>query len=143
GFGVTLQINFKRLFLGGQEGISRNELKRLMLCGFLGIMSLTVSVFYAIFDLVNHVHHSLYAYVVLAAGSLLSIFLLRYGRFRVAKVLFMVTVHLVVFWAAITDPFETGVYLFFIPAGIGAFAMLSSEETTVSVLLAIFTTALF
>lgn len=106
-------------------------------------MSLTVSVFYAIFDLVNHVHHSLYAYVVLAAGSLLSIFLLRYGRFRVAKVLLMVTANLVVFWAAITDPFETGVYLFFIPAGIGAFAMLSSEETTVSVLLAIFTTALF
>src|SRR5690606_24028258 len=34
-------------------------------------------------------------------------------------------------------------YLFFIPAGIGAFAMLGSDETTISILLAIFTTALF
>lgn len=136
-------INFRRLFLGSQEDISRNELKRLMLSGFLAVMSLSVSVFYAIFDLINHVHHSLIAYVGLAVGSLLSIFFLRHGRFRAAKVLLMVTSNLVVFWAAITDPFETGVYLFFIPAGIGAFAMLGSDETTTSILLAIFTTALF
>ncbi len=114
-----------------------------MLSGFLAVMSLTVSVFYAIFDIVNHVNHSLIAYVGLAAGSLLSLYLLRNGKFRLAKVILMVTSNLIVFWAAVTDPFETGVYLFFIPAGIGAFAMLGSDETTVAILLAIFTTALF
>ncbi len=138
-----MRINFRRLFLRRQRNISRNELKRLMLSGFLAAMSLTVSVFYAIFDLVNDVYYSQVSYIGLALMSLLSILLLRRGRFRLAKILLIVSTNLVVFWAAVTDPFETGVYLFFIPAGIGAFAMLGPDETTISVLLAILTTALF
>jgi signal transduction histidine kinase len=48
-----------------------------------------------------------------------------------------------VFWAASNDPFETGAFLFFIPAGIGSFAILAVEHYRIGFALAAFTTVLF
>lgn len=114
-----------------------------MLSGFLALMSLIVAFIYSVFDLINGVFYSQPAYIILAAASMLAITLMRSGRFTLARVILLGIANLVVFWAAITDPFETGVFLFFIPAGIGSFAMLGNEERKASIALASFTTLLF
>lgn len=114
-----------------------------MLSGFLALMSLIVAFIYSVFDLINGVFYSQPAYIILAAASMLAITLMRSGRFTLARVILLAIANLVVFWAAITDPFETGVFLFFIPAGIGSFAMLGNEERKASIALASFTTLLF
>lgn len=114
-----------------------------MLSGFLALMSFIVAIIYSVFDLVNGVYYSQPAYATLAAVSLSAIALMRAGKFKVSKVILIIVANLVVFWAAVTDPFETGVFLFFIPAGIGSFAMLGNEDRKTSILLASFTTMLF
>jgi signal transduction histidine kinase len=51
--------------------------------------------------------------------------------------------NLVVFLAALNDPFETGVFLFFIPGGIGSFAMLGFEDFKTGIGLAALATIFF
>jgi Signal transduction histidine kinase len=140
---VRKRSGLRSFFIKNQKGISRAELKRLMLSGFLALMSLIVAFIYSVFDLINGVFYSQPAYIILAAASMLAITLMRSGRFTLARVILLAIANLVVFWAAITDPFETGVFLFFIPAGIGSFAMLGNEERKASIALASFTTLLF
>jgi signal transduction histidine kinase len=106
-------------------------------------MSLVVALIYSVIDLINGVYYSQPAYALLAAVSLLAIFLMRTGKYKPAKLILILATNLVVFWSAITDPFETGVFLFFIPAGIGSFAMLGNEERRISIAFASFTTLLF
>lgn len=134
---------FRNFFIRNLKGVSRAETKRMMLSGFLAIMSLAVALIYAIFDFVNNIYYSQPAYAVLAAAAVFAVLLMRKGRYKTARIILIITTNLVVFWAAITDPFETGVFLFFIPAGIGSFAMLSTEDRKISIALASFTTLLF
>jgi signal transduction histidine kinase len=114
-----------------------------MLTGFLSTMSLTVAVIYSVFDLFNGVIYSQPAYFFLVVASILTILFLRSGRFTLAKIILIIITNLVVFWSAIIDPFETGVFLFFIPTGIGPFAILGSEQVKTSIAFVIFTTLLF
>ena len=60
-----------------------------------------------------------------------------------AKISLLVGINLVVFWSALNDPFETGVFLFFIPAGIGAFAILAFRDHRAGLAMIALTTALF
>jgi signal transduction histidine kinase len=122
---------------------SRSQFKQLMLTGYLSIIAMIVSIIYAILDITNHVYYSLGGYVVLFCMPLLSLVMIRKNYYRSAKVLLMVSANLVVFWAAINDPRETGAYLFFIASGIGSFAIVTFEDQKTSISLACFTTILF
>lgn len=55
----------------------------------------------------------------------------------------MASANLVVFWICLIDPFETGAFLFFIPAGIGAFAVLGFSESKTGLMMAVFSALLF
>jgi len=114
-----------------------------MLTGYLSIISMIAVSIYTVLDILNRVYYSLPAYFVLFSMSIISISLMRKGYYRAAKVLFMTSANLVVFWAAINDPFETGAFLFFITTGIGSFAIISFEDQKTSIALACFTTFLF
>jgi signal transduction histidine kinase len=74
---------------------------------------------------------------------MLSLGLIRHGKYKAAKIALMLATNLVVFWAAINDPFETGTFLFFIPVGIGSFAMLAFDDHATGFALATFTSILF
>lgn len=140
---VRKRSGFRNFLIKNQKGVSRGEAKRLMLSGFFAFMAFVVAIIYSIFDLINGVYYSQPAYVILAVVSILGIVLMRAGKLKAAKIILVIVANLVVFWAAITDPFETGVFLFFIPAGISSFAMLGNEDRKTSILLASFTTLLF
>jgi signal transduction histidine kinase len=114
-----------------------------MLTGYLSIISMIVVGIYAVLDLFNDVYYALPAYIVLFSMATMSLWLIRKEYYKAAKVILMMSSNIVVFWAALTDPFETGAFLFFIPAGIGSFAMLSFEDQKTGFALATFTTILF
>lgn len=104
---------------------------------------MTVAVIYTIFDLANDVYYALPAYAVLFLFPVLSLFLIRVGKYKSAKVSLIISMSLAVFWSALTDPFETGVFLFFIPAGIGAFTILAFEDYKTGFGMTILTTIFF
>jgi signal transduction histidine kinase len=140
---LTNPINLKDLLLGQAVIASRSEFKRLMLTSYLAIMAMAIAIIYCLLDLVNSVYYALPAYLVLFFIPLISLWLIRTGKYKAAKVILMLSSNLVVFWAAINDPFETGAFLFFIPAGIGSFALLAFEDHKTGLLLALFTSVLF
>ena len=114
-----------------------------MLTGYLAVICLLVAVVYTILDLGNNVYYALPAYVVLFAIPICSLLLIRAKKYMAAKISLLVAINLVVFWSALNDPFETGVFLFFIPAGIGAFAILAFKDHKAGLAMIALTTALF
>ena len=114
-----------------------------MLTSYLAVTCLVVAVLYTILDLVNNVYYALPAYLVLFLIPVLSLYLLRVKKYKAAKLTLLVAVNLVVFWSALNDPFETGVFLFFIPAGIGSFTILAFEDRKTGLVMIMLTTLLF
>ena len=84
-----------------------------MLTSYLAVTCLVVAVLYTILDLVNNVYYALPAYLVLFLIPVLSLYLLRVKKYKAAKLTLLVAVNLVVFWSALNDPFETGVFFIF------------------------------
>ncbi|WP_133259643.1 sensor histidine kinase [Pseudochryseolinea flava] len=137
------RANLKAFIRIKKDSPSRAEYKRLMLTAYLSVTCMAVALAYATLDLLNQVYYAIPAYVVLLCTPMLSLWLLRQQKYKLAKVALMVASNLVVFWVAITDPFETGAFMFFIPVGIGSFAMLAFEDHLTGFVLAAFTSALF
>src|SRR5687768_12567877 len=114
-----------------------------MLTGYLSIICMAVAVIYTVIDLANDVHYALPAYIILFFIPVLSLFLIRVAKYKGAKVTLLTAINFVVFWSAINDPFETGVFLFFIPAGIGAFSIIAFEDLKTGLAMTALTTVLF
>lgn len=135
--------DLKRYFVREDPTVSRSEQKRLILTFNLALICTAVSVIYTGLDLASDVYHSLPVYLFLFAMPIASLFQLRRRRYNQAKITLMISTNLVIFWTAIIDPFETGVFLFFIPTGIGAFAMLGFSQNKTGFLLTLLTAVLF
>ena len=114
-----------------------------MLTGYLAVVCILVAVAYTIIDLSNNVYYALPAYLVLFAIPICSLLLIRAKKYMAAKISLLVAINLVVFWSALNDPFETGVFMFFIPAGIGGFAILAFKDHKAGLAMIAFTTGLF
>ena len=136
-------FKFSDLFLGKEIDASRSEAKRLMLTGYLAVICMMVAVIYTVFDLASEVYYALPTYAFLFFMPGLSLLLLRVKKYLIAKICLIVAINMVVFWSALIDPLETGIFLFFIPAGIGSFAILAFEDNKTGLLLIGFTTTLF
>jgi signal transduction histidine kinase len=137
------QFKIRDLIIGEEIIPSRSEFKRLMLTGYLSMICMAVAIIYPILDAVNGVYYSLPAYVILFFLPAVSILLIRKRRYKMAKILLMVSGNMVVFFAAVNDPFETGVFLFFIPTGIGLFAILEFKERNLGLALTALSLLLF
>jgi signal transduction histidine kinase len=114
-----------------------------MLTAYMSVTCVIVAIFYTLVDYLNNVFYAFPAYVTLFFVPLTTLILLRMKHYKSAKVILIIASNLVVFWSAINDPFETGVFLFFIPAGVGSFAILAVEDYKTGFALATFTTFLF
>lgn len=135
--------DLKKYFVRDDPTVSRTEQKRLILTFNLALVCAAVSIIYSALDIVSNVLHSLPVYLFLLIMPIVSLFLLRGGQYNAAKITLMISANLVIFWTAIIDPFETGVFLFFIPTGIGAFAMLGFTHNKTGFLLTLLTAVLF
>lgn len=135
--------DLKNYFVREDPTVSRAEQKRLILTFNLALICAVVSIIYTALDLVSDVFHSLPVYLFLFVMPVVSLFLLRQRKYNQAKITLMISANLVIFWTAIIDPFETGVFLFFIPTGIGAFAMLGFSQNKTGFLLTLLTAFLF
>jgi len=114
-----------------------------MLTGYLSLIAVIVSVLYAVVDSFYGVFHAFPGYVILAIVPLICLYFIRQQKYKHAKVLLMVAGNLVVFWSALLDLFDTGVFMLFVPAGIGSFALFAFRDFRWGLSLAVLTTLLF
>jgi hypothetical protein len=114
-----------------------------MLTGYMALISIAVALIYAVLDVSNGVYYALPAYSVILFMPLVSLWLIRKKKYNASKVVLLLSANLVVFWTALNDPFETGVFLFFIPASISSFVLLSFNQYKLGILFTGVTTILF
>jgi signal transduction histidine kinase len=123
--------------------LSRPDYKRVRITAYLSVVCIIIAVMYGITDLSNKVYYSAPAYGILLVNSITVFLLLRRSLYVPAKVLLMITVNLVVFYASVTDPLETGAFLLYVPAGVTSFAVLGFKDQIKSYYLILFTSTLF
>jgi signal transduction histidine kinase len=140
---VPTPLTLRDLIIGKQDIASRSEYKRLMLTGYLSIICMIVSIIYTLLDLSHDVYYALPAYGILLLMPLISLLMIRRQHYKASKICLMISVNMVVFWAALNDPFETGAFLFFIPTALGSFAILAFDDHKTGIVLATLTTILF
>jgi signal transduction histidine kinase len=140
---VKILNDLKTYFIGDIPSGPRSEQKRIILTFNLSIICIAVSLIYAVFDIASNIYYSIPAYVILFTIPAAALFMIRASHYKTAKVMLMVSTNLVVFWTAINDPFETGAFLFFIPTGIGSFAILGFTESKTGIFLTLLTAILF
>lgn len=116
------------------------EMKRLRLTVYLCLTSMTVSVVYTVLDLISGVSYALPYYLVIFIAPILSLLLVRRRHFLLGKILVLLGGSVAIFAAAISDPFETGVFLLFVPLSIVPFAVIGFENkwTSIGVVLVTF-----
>lgn len=119
------------------------EMKRLRLTVYLCLTSMTVSVVYTVLDLISGVSYALPYYLVIFIAPILSLLLVRRRHFLLGKILVLLGGSVAIFAAAISDPFETGVFLLFVPLSIVPFAVIGFENKWTSIGVVLITFFLF
>jgi signal transduction histidine kinase len=135
------QIN--RLF-GLQLRIERGtEIKRVILMAYMCLLALLVAVVYSVVDLINGVYYGLIGYSLVAANSFWVIRLIKRGQILFAKIVLVVTFNSVVYYAYMSDPPGTGVYMLFIPVGMVSVILFDFSQKIVTWSVIVFTGSLF
>lgn len=123
--------------------MSDTEMKRLRLTVYLCLTSMAVSVVYTVLDLISGVFYALPYYSIIFIAPIISLSLLRRSYFLLGKILVLLGGSTAIFAAAISDPFETGVFLLFVPLSIVPFALIGFENKWTSIGIVLITFLLF
>lgn len=119
-----------RKFILGKSNfiLSYSEYKRVLLTGHLCIIMFFLCLGYFLLDLSNSIYHGL-AYQL--AGAVLAAWcfvLNRVGYYTLAKILFGLSVNVLVFLFCQVEPEATGLHMYYIPAALGVLATFGYEE---------------
>jgi signal transduction histidine kinase len=119
------------------------EKKRFRLTVFLCFVSASIAVIYSTVDLINKVYYALPFYSILLITPLASLWLLKSGRIIVSKMLLLTAALATTFMSAISDPFEAGVFILFVPFSIASFALVGFSHKIVNILFSLLVGAAF
>jgi signal transduction histidine kinase len=132
-----------RILTNLPPSISESEVKRLRLTVYLCITSMAVSLIYTTLDLANGIYFALPFYSVIFIAPIISLWLIKIGKFLIGKILVLMGASVAIFFASISDPFETGVILIFVPLSIVPFAIIGFRNIWASIGIVLSTFFLF
>lgn len=139
-----LAKKFRDLIIGKDTFIvSWVEYKNAILRGHLIAVSIFVAIAYLITDRVNQIYGNEMYYIVLLVTSIVTLIINRYGYYRLANVLFMSMINALVFLFASNDINRSGIYMFFLIAGITGFALFGHKDRPLAILFASISVLLF
>ena len=120
-----------------------SEVKRLRLTVYLCLTSIAVSLIYTTLDVANGVYYALPFYSSIFIAPIISLLLIRRGRFLSGKIIVLLGASIAIFFASVSDPFETGVVMIFVPLSIVPFAMIGFRNLWASIGIVLSTFFLF
>lgn len=120
-----LLMKFRDLVLGSNIFIpSRVDYRHAILRSQLAIITLVVAVGYVFIDWYHGVGGNEPYYLAVAMLGLITVVLNRFQKFRLATVLFLLSINFFIFYFSVFDPFGSGVYMLFAVCSLMAFALL-------------------
>jgi signal transduction histidine kinase len=121
---------FIRTLIVGEDHFifTHAQYKRVLLTGQLCFITVAICATYMVFDLVNGQSYAWPFQVACSLAAGVSFLLNRNRHFISAKVLLGITVNMTIFIFAASEPFEMGLYMYFITISLGALATFGYEE---------------
>jgi len=127
-------MTLRQIILRKELAISSDvDLRRAMLVGYLSLLSISISFFYLVYNIIFAIEDSYLSYIVLMSGSTLSIWLNRNGSHFVAKLVFLFTTNFVVFLFSAKANFETDTHFYYIIISISAFVLFGYARRWVAI----------
>jgi len=130
------------IFLGDTSPESPTR-KRVMLTGYLAIISFLVSTYYIIFDWVQGKPGYLYIYLVLIASSVISIILLRKKHYSLGKMLLLLAALAVIAIFSSAEPSDTGIDFYYVIICMGSLTLFDYEKIKLGIVLCLITVSTF
>lgn len=137
-------MTYRNFMLGkGFHIPSRAEYKNALLRSNFAIITIVVCLIYIIIDQYYRVYGSEPYYALVIVLALITLLLNRLHKFKVATLLFLSLINLFVFYFSAIDPFESGVFLYFIVCCLMAFALLGYHQVKISAIFILLSIILF
>lgn len=130
---MSFRSALKKVLLGNVHIQSRLEYKSAWLRGYMALICISVAIAYTVIDKINGVRTNFPFYWIVVLMGGLVIWLNRTRRYQLSSVIFLVTINFIIFLFASSDPYRTGIYIFFIASSLSAFALFGYRQIKLAV----------
>jgi len=118
-------MSFRDIVLGSNVFIpSRVDYRNAILRSQLAIITFVVAIGYVFIDLYHGVQGNEPYYIGVATLAITTVVLNRFQKYRLATVLFLLSINFFIFYFSAIDPFGSGVFMLFAVSSLMAFALL-------------------
>lgn len=137
-------MRFRDIVLGSNVFIpSRVDYKNAILRSQLAIITVVVAIGYVFIDWYHGVHGNQPYYLAVAMMAAITFVLNRFQKYRMATVLFLLSINFFIFYFSVYDPFGSGVFMLFAVCSLMAFALLGFRHLKLALLFILLSVSLF
>ena len=123
------RMSFRDIVLGSNVFIpSRVDYRNAILRSQLAIITLVVALGYLVIDWYHGVKGNEPYYLAVAMLAIITVILNRFQKYRLATVLFLLSINFFIFYFSVVDPFGSGVFMLFAVCSLMAFALLGVKH---------------
>lgn len=141
---LGLAMSFRDIVLGSNVFIpSRVDYRNAILRSQLAIITFVVAIGYVFIDVYHGVGGNEPYYLVVAMLALITVVLNRFQKYRLATVLFLLSINFFIFYFSAIDPFGSGVFMLFAVSSLMAFALLGFKHRNLAFLFIMLSVSLF
>lgn len=132
-FYLAFSMTFRDIVLGSHVFIpSRVDYKNAILRSQLAIITFLVAIFYVFIDMYHGIRGNEPYYLAVAMLAVVTVILNRFGQYRLATVIFLLSINFFIFYFSVIDPFGSGVFMLFAVCSLMAFALLGFRHRRVA-----------
>ena len=118
-------MSFRDIVLGSNVFIpSRVDYRNAILRSQLAIITFVVAICYVFIDIYHGIRGNEPYYLAVAMLAVVTAVLNRFQKYRLATVIFLLSINFFIFYFSIIDPFGSGVFMLFAVCSLMAFALL-------------------
>ncbi|MGC1239976.1 MAG: HAMP domain-containing sensor histidine kinase [Chryseosolibacter sp.] len=137
-------MSFRDIVLGSNVFIpSRVDYRNAILRSQLAIITFVVGIAYVFVDVYHGVSGNEPYYLGVAMLALITVVLNRFQKYRLATVLFLLSINFFIFYFSVVDPFGSGVFMLFAVCSLMAFALLGFKHRNLAFLFILLSVTLF
>lgn len=141
---LGLAMSFRDIVLGSNVFIpSRVDYRNAILRSQLAIITFVVAIGYVFIDVYHGVGGNEPYYLGVAMLALITVVLNRFQKYRLATVLFLLSINFFIFYFSAIDPFGSGVFMLFAVSSLMAFALLGFKHRNLAFLFIMLSVSLF
>lgn len=143
-FYLASGMSFRDIVLGSHVFIpSRVDYKNAILRSQLAIITFLVAICYVFIDVYYGITGNEPYYLGVAMLALITVILNRFRQYRLATVIFLLSINFFIFYFSVNDPFGSGVFMLFAVCSLMAFALLGFRHRRLAFTFITLSVALF